>query len=148
MSLNRREMLRLGAAGAGGLLISSAASSVPLPAGILTAPPVTPPTPVPAAPVAPTAPAGIDPVLFQKAKAALDSRPWIGKRDFIGIVDFTKASADPRFHVGPGAFGLSRPFLEPPRLGGDVERRLYDGRDLSRQVRAFDEGSRSRLDEQ
>ena len=99
MSLNRREMLRLGAAGAGGLLISSAASSVPLPAGILMAPPVAPPAPVPAAPVAPTAPGGIDPVLFQKAKAALDSRPWIGKRDFIGIVDFNKASADPRFHV-------------------------------------------------
>jgi hypothetical protein len=99
MSLNRREMLRLGAAGAGVLLISSAASSVPLPAGILMAPPVAPPAPVPAAPVAPTAPGGIDPVLFQKAKAALDSRPWIGKRDFIGIVDFNKASADPRFHV-------------------------------------------------
>ena len=99
MSLNRREMLRLGAAGAGGLLISSAASSVPIPAGLLAAPqtPIRPP--VPAAPVAPVAPGGINPHLFQKAKAALDSRPWIRNRDFIGIVDFTRASADPRFHV-------------------------------------------------
>ena len=97
--MNRREMLRLGAAGAGGLLISSAASSVPLPVGILTAPPVPPRAPVPAAPIAPTAPSGINPLLFQKAKAALDSRPWIRNRDFIGIVDFAKASADARFHV-------------------------------------------------
>ncbi len=99
MSLNRREMLRLGAAGAGGLLISSAASSVPLPASILTAPPTTPLPRAPAAPVTPAAPGGINPHLFQKAKAALDTRPWIRNRDFIGIVDFTRASADPRFHV-------------------------------------------------
>jgi L,D-transpeptidase catalytic domain len=101
MSLNRREMLRLGAAGAGGLLISSAASSVPLPMGILTAPPVKL-DPLAAAPAVPTAamvPGGINPHLFQKAKAALDSRPWIRDRDFIGVVDFTKSSAEGRFHV-------------------------------------------------
>jgi hypothetical protein len=99
MSLNRREMLRLGAAGAGGLLISSAASSVPLPMGILTAPPVKldPLAPAPAVPLA--APGGINPVLFQKAKAALDSRPWIKTRDFMGIVDFNKSSAEGRFHL-------------------------------------------------
>ena len=51
MSLNRREMLRLGAAGAGGLLISSAASSVPLPAGLIAAPQTPIQPPVPAAPV-------------------------------------------------------------------------------------------------
>lgn len=101
MSLNRREMLRLGAAGAGGLLISSAASSVPLPGGML---PLTPARPdplaaLPANPVAATAPRGINPVLFQKAKAALDSRSWIRTRDFIGIVDFDRISADARFHV-------------------------------------------------
>ncbi len=100
MSLNRREMLRLGAAGAGGLLISSAASSVPLPMKILTAPPVPiTPAPAPAAPVAATAPGTINPHLFQRAKAALDSRPWIRSRDFIGVVDFTKPSAEGRFHV-------------------------------------------------
>lgn len=98
MSLNRREMLRLGAAGAGGLLISSAASSVPLPMGILAAPQVPLATP-PAAPLVPTAPAGINPLLFQKAKAALDSRPWIRNRDTIGIVDFAKSSGEARFHV-------------------------------------------------
>ena len=100
MSLNRREMLRLGAAGAGGLLISSAASSVPLPMGILAAPrvPLDPLAPAPAAPLA-AAPGGIRPALFQKAKAALDSRPWIRNRDTIGVVDFAKGSSDARFHV-------------------------------------------------
>jgi hypothetical protein len=92
-------MLRLGAAGAGGLLISSAASSVPLPMGILTSPPVKLDPLAPAAPAAPVAPGGINPQLFQKAKAALDSRPWIRDRDFIGIVDFAKSSAEGRFHV-------------------------------------------------
>ena len=101
MSLNRREMLRLGAAGAGGLLISSAASSVPLPVGILTAPPVNldPLAARPAMPAASIAPGGINPLLFQKAKSALDSRPWIRQRDYIGIVDFAKSSADGRFHL-------------------------------------------------
>ena len=98
MSLNRRELLRLGAAGAGGLLVSSAASSVPLPMGILTAPPVKLDPPA-AALAPPTAPAGINPVLFQKAKAALDSRPWIKTRDFLGIVDFSRGSHEGRFHV-------------------------------------------------
>lgn len=102
MSLNRREILRLGAAGAGGLLISSAARSNALPLGngpLTPAPPVVPATSVPLVNPAPTAPAGIDPALFQRAKAALDSRSWIAKRDFIGIADFSRPSADPRFHV-------------------------------------------------
>ena len=102
MSLNRRELLRMGAAGAGGLLISSAASSVPLPMGILAAPQVDLKPMAPAAPaasLAPAAPGGINPLLFQKAKAALDSRPFIQNRDFIGIVDFSKSSAEGRFHV-------------------------------------------------
>jgi len=101
MSLNRREMLRLGAAGAGGLLLSGAASSQVLPSSIFSAPksPMVPPAPVSTEPLVPSSPAGINPILFSKAKAALDSRPWIRDRDFIGIVDFTASSADPRFHV-------------------------------------------------
>ena len=102
MSLNRRELLRLGAVGAGGLVLSSAASSVGLPAMVFRTPPsaADPLAPIAPAPIiAPAAPAGINPALFQKAKAALDSRPWIQKRDFIGIADFSHASRDPRFHV-------------------------------------------------
>jgi hypothetical protein len=100
-SLNRREMLRFGAAGAGGLLLSSAASSQILGPSILPPPmaSVDPLAPVPATPIAPSAPAGINPTLFGKAKAALDSRRWIRHRDFIGVVDFTQGSAEPRFHV-------------------------------------------------
>ena len=101
MSLNRREMLRLGAMGAAGAVISSAASSSVLPS-VLTPPPTNfgvRPVPQPfAAPQAPTAPGGIDPQLFARAKAALDSHR-IGPRDYIGVVDFSKASNEPRFHV-------------------------------------------------
>ena len=102
MSLNRRELLRLGAVGAGGLVLSSAASSVGLPALAFRVPPTgaDPLSPLPAAPIArPAAPGGVDSGLFLKAKAALDSRPWIRHRDFIGIADFSEASRDPRFHV-------------------------------------------------
>ena len=101
MSLNRREMLRLGAAGVGGLLLSGAASSQILPSSVFSRPtsPIVPPAPAVSAPVAPTSPAGINPALFSRAKAALDSRPWIRNRDFIGIVDFAASSSDPRFHV-------------------------------------------------
>src|SRR5918996_3620794 len=92
-ALNRREMLRLGAAGAGGLLLSGGASSQVLSSSFLT-PPATPAVdplaPVPAAPTTFTAPGGINPALFSKAKAALDSRKWIRHRDFIGVVDFAQ----------------------------------------------------------
>ena len=118
MSLNRREMLRLGAAGAGGLLVSSAASSVPLPMGILTAPPVKLDPPA-AALAAPTAPAGINPILFQKAKAALDSRPWIKARDHIGIVDFSLGSHEGRFHVVHLPTGQSDSFRVAHGRGSD-----------------------------
>ena len=101
MSLNRREMLRLGAAGAGGLLLSGAANSQILPSSVFARPvtPIVPPAPAVTAPIAPTSPAGINPALFSRAKAALDLRPWIRDRDFIGIVDFAASSSDPRFHV-------------------------------------------------
>ena len=101
-ALNRRQMLRLGAAGAGGLLLSGAASSQVLTSPILArpaTPTIDPLAPVPAAPAAFAAPGGINPTLFAKAKAALDSRNWIRHRDFIGIADFARGSADPRFHV-------------------------------------------------
>jgi hypothetical protein len=95
-------MLRLGAAGAAGLILSSAASSQVLPGTIVPRPTTTggpnPYAPVPAQPVVPAAPAGIDPQLFAKAKAALASHS-VGPRDVIGIADFSKPSSEPRFHV-------------------------------------------------
>jgi hypothetical protein len=104
MSLNRREMLRLGAMGAAGAVLSSSAASQILPK-IVYPPqagsnPLNPVTPAPAAmqPVAPSAPAGIDPQLFARAKAALDQHR-IYARDSIGIVDFSRPSSEPRFHV-------------------------------------------------
>ena len=102
MSLNRREMLRLGAMGAAGAILSSAASSSVLPSVLTPATgagaPV-PPTPFAAQPlVQPSAPGGINPQLFARAKAALDQHQ-IRARDWMGVVDFSIASRDPRFHV-------------------------------------------------
>jgi hypothetical protein len=100
-SLNRREMLRLGAYGATAAIISTAASSSVLPSL------VAPATPDPLAPLAaqpqaqvltPSAPGGIDAQLFAKAKAALDSHK-VWPRDTIGIADFSQPSGDPRFYV-------------------------------------------------
>ncbi len=104
MTIDRREILRMGAVGAGGLLLSGAGSSQMLPSSLF-AKPLDPLAPVPPAPTAtatiarPTSPAGINPTLFAKAKAALDSRAWIRDRDFIGVVDFTQGSSEARFHV-------------------------------------------------
>jgi len=93
-------MLRLGSAGAAGLILSSAAASQVV-SSLVTPAVGTVPTPlprVPAQPAAPSAPAGIDPQLFARAKAALDQHKlWI--RDSIGIVDFSKPSSEPRFHL-------------------------------------------------
>ena len=101
MSLNRREMLRLGAAGAAGVVLSSAAMSQALPGILMPQQPLGSPQANPyalAQPQVPAAPAGIDPQLFARAKAALDQHQ-IGPRDAIGIVDFSRPSSEPRFHV-------------------------------------------------
>jgi hypothetical protein len=94
-------MLRLGAAGAGGLILSSAAMSQALP-GLLNPQPggsVSPTfSPVQAQAQVPSAPAGIDSQLFARAKAALDQHQ-VYPRDVIGIADFSKPSSEPRFHV-------------------------------------------------
>ena len=99
MSLNRREILHLGAAGAGGLLMTAAAASSPIPPVLYVhpLPPIAPVQPVIRPPVAP---AGINPALFARAKAALDSHGRnIVARDFIGIADFSQHSHLPRFHI-------------------------------------------------
>lgn len=101
MSLNRREMLRLGAYGATAAILSTAASSGVLPSLVApaTPDPLAPLVPQPQAQVlTPSAPGGIDPQLFGRAKAALDSHK-VWPRDSIGIVDFSQPSADPRFFV-------------------------------------------------
>ena len=102
VSMNRREMLRLGAYGAVGAIISTAASSSALPALLIPSrpDPLAPVAPQPLAPAVatPAAPIEIDPQLFARAKAALD-RHQVYPRDTIGIVDFSRPSADPRFHV-------------------------------------------------
>ena len=114
MSLNRREMLRLGAAGAGGLLLSSAvgASSLPTPGYNGVAPKsFVPPPPVPA---------GVNPQLLARAKAALDSHGrMIRHRDVVGLVDFGLASHDARFHLVDLAAGRAESFRVAHGRGSD-----------------------------
>ena len=105
MSLNRREMLRLGAYGATAAVLSTAASSSVLGSfGLTLDRNGDPLAPLPAQPqqqaqvLTPGAPGGIDPQLFARAKAALDQHQ-IYARDTIGIADFSKPSSEPRFHL-------------------------------------------------
>jgi hypothetical protein len=76
---------------------------------------------------APTAPGGIDPQLFARAKAALDSRR-IRARDWMAVVDFNKSSNEERFHVVDLRSGEVESFLvahgqgSDPRHSGHLER--------------------------
>ena len=121
-------MLRLGAAGAAGLILSSAAARRSFRAFCAAGAAAGPLPPVPAQPQALTAPGGIDPQLFARAKAALD-RTSFWPRDSIGIVDFSQAveraalprrrpaerrgrkpPRRPRPRLGPRPFGLLEKF--------------------------------------
>jgi hypothetical protein len=103
VTLNRREMLRLGACAGAGAILSTAASSTVLPS-LVTPNRPDPLAALPAQQAAPaqvltsSAPAGIDPALFARAKAALDQHR-VYARDSIAVVDFSKPSAEPRFHI-------------------------------------------------
>ena len=100
MTLNRREMLRLGAYGAAGAIISTAASSSVLPSILTPANPGLNPLNPLSPPPAPVVPAitAVDAQLLARAKAALNAHR-IAPRDSMGIVDFSKASGEARFHV-------------------------------------------------
>jgi hypothetical protein len=101
VSLNRREILRFGALGAAGLVLSSSASSQILPSTFsLNNAGTDPLTPLPTAPVQPvlTTPPAIDPQLLARARAALNTHR-VGPRDTMGVVDFSLPSSEPRFHL-------------------------------------------------
>ncbi len=126
MSLNRREMIRLGAVGASGLLLSSAASSVSLPSLLFRMPPATPATVPPPAPPAVVAPTGINPALFTRAKAALDSHGRaVRHRDVMGVVDFSIESAQPRFHLVDLLNGTVESHLVAHGRGSDPDHSGY-----------------------
>jgi hypothetical protein len=116
-------MLRLGAYGAAGAIISTAASSsvmqlYPNSQGL------DPLAPLPQQPqaqiVTPSAPGGIDPQLFARAKAALDSHQ-VWPRDTMAIVDFSKPSNEPRFHVVDLASGNVESHLVAHGRGSDPD---------------------------
>ncbi len=115
--IERRDILRMGAIGAGGLMISSAASPVGIPLNGL-APPV--PAIPPIAPFPPVA--GINPQLLERAKAALARHgATIRYRDTIGVVDFSLASGTPRFHLVDLLSGKVDSFRVAHGKGSDPE---------------------------
>lgn len=121
MTLKRRELLRWGAVGAGAALFSSAGGCVGLPSMLYNQPqaPADPLAPLPQV-QAPASPAGIDPALFQRAKAAMDQhRVWY--RDRIGIVDFSKPSSEMRFHVVDLQNGSAASYLVAHGRGSDPD---------------------------
>lgn len=138
VDLNRRQVLRWGAVGAGAALFSSAGGCVGVPSMIYSPPPapVDPLAPLPQAqPSLPLAPGGIDPALFQRAKAALDQhRIWY--RDVIGIVDFSRPSSEPRFHVVDLQGGSVQSHLVCHGRGSDPDRSGYLQR-FSNEFRSF-----------
>jgi hypothetical protein len=115
--------------GAAGAILSTAASSsvlqlVPGPQGLDPLAPL-PAAPKPAAVARPaSAPAGIDPQLFARAKAALDSH-HIYARDSIGIADFSQPSSEPRFHVVDLANGTVESHLVCHGRGSDPDHSGY-----------------------
>jgi hypothetical protein len=122
MSLNRRELLAWGAAGAGAALFSSAAARAAIsPIAHGQAPVERWTAPLAAAP---QAPAGINPMLFQRAKFALDQHR-IAARDNIGIVDFALASREPRFHIVNLMTGAVETYRVTHGRGSDPGHRGY-----------------------
>jgi len=123
MILERREVLRLGTIGAGGLMISSAASSVGIPLNGLVSPGLAPaPLASPLAPPSTPALVGINPQLLERAKAALARHgASIRYRDTIGVVDFSLPSAEARFHLVDLLAGKVDSFRVAHGKGSDPE---------------------------
>lgn len=120
MTVDRRGLLRMGAVGAGGLLISSAASSVGIPLNGLVSPGLIP-DPLAPAQLSPALP-GISPQLLERAKAALARHgASIRYRDTIGVVDFALPSAQPRFHLVDLLAGKVDSFRVAHGKGSDPE---------------------------
>ena len=93
MSLSRRQLIEGGAA-AGGLAVLA---SSPLLAQVVDRAPAQPP--VPARPRVMVDPV-VDPRIVTRARAAFDRhRHLITHGDVVGIADFSKASAEPRFYL-------------------------------------------------
>lgn len=93
MLLSRRQMIEAGAAAG-----AFAAMSSPLLAAV-GEPLRTAPSPIPARPRVTVDPV-IDPRIVARARAAFDRhRASLGEIDTVGIVDFAKASAEPRFFL-------------------------------------------------
>ena len=97
MSFSRRQVIEAGAATGALALVSSS----PLLAQVIDRQPrqAAPPAPVPARPRVMVDPS-VDPRIVARARAAFDRhRSQISHGDIVGIADFARASATPRFYL-------------------------------------------------
>lgn len=121
MEFSRRHFLGAALAASAGL---STASCVTAPRK-LAAPQPVPPAPASAPPLRPDGERQPDraalPPLVAEALAALDAHAWrVPQRDRIGLVDFTLASREPRFHLIDVAAGrIERSWLVAHGSGSD-----------------------------
>ncbi|MCJ7421006.1 murein L,D-transpeptidase catalytic domain-containing protein [Sphingomicrobium astaxanthinifaciens] len=119
MELGRRHLLKGLAAGAAGVCLPGAAAAQPA-LRIVT----------PRRPVSfwnfSGAPAGVEPALFAKALAALEQhRGSLRHHDRIGIVDYSRHSADKRFHIVDLASGQAQHFRVTHGSGSDRSHNGY-----------------------
>ena len=101
MSLSRRQFIEAGAAtGALGLMASSPLlAQVVRPSPATATVPAAPPPTVPARPRVIVDPV-VDPRIVARARAAFDRhRARISRPEVVGIADFTRVSAEPRFYL-------------------------------------------------
>jgi len=123
---DRRAFLFNGLAMAGTLAVPGAVSAAVSDAtgpGRLTGADLRPTTPAPvpraSVPARAGAPSAIRPELLRRAMAALDRHGALLRRDRLAVVDFTAASATPRFHLVELASGRTTSLLVSHGSGSD-----------------------------
>ena len=124
--IDRRQLLKRGLAGAAGLTVSAPLVAQPAPLSNFNF--RLPPDAAKADPLAPraTAPAGLDPQLFARAKAALDTHARsVRHRDWIGIVDFSTHSSEDRCHLVHLPSGTVESFRTTHGRGSDRNHNGY-----------------------
>ncbi|WP_265587654.1 murein L,D-transpeptidase catalytic domain family protein [Sphingomicrobium arenosum] len=116
--LGRRSLLKAAAAGSAGIILPGAALAQPMK--------VVTPRARSSAWNFSGAPAGVEPRIFQKALAALEQhRGRLRHTDRIGIVDYSRHSAQERFHIVDLASGQAQHFRVTHGSGSDRSHNGY-----------------------
>lgn len=125
MTIGRREFLMKGAAAAVGAAFAGPSLANPNNFTFRVPPPAQP-VPAQTRQTLNAAPAGVDPALFQRAKAALDQHvASIKHRDWIGIVDFNRHSGEERCQLVHLPSGTVESFRTTHGRGSDRNHNGY-----------------------